>query len=41
MREYVVVAHNEPSIDSLQEDLTTNTNKENIPDRVFDVADPR
>jgi hypothetical protein len=41
MREYVVVAHNEPSIDSLHEDLTTNTNKVNIPDRIVDVADPR
>jgi len=41
MREYVVVAHNEPSIDSLHDDLTTNTNKANIPNRIVDVADPR
>jgi Subtilase family len=42
MREYVVVAPNESSIDSLHQDLTSATvNKDNIPDRVVSVADPR
>ena len=41
MREYVVIAPNEASIDSIHEDLTTASNKVNIPNRVVDVADAR
>jgi hypothetical protein len=41
MKEYIVVAHNEAAIDSLHEDLTTETNKRHVPDRPVDVADPR
>ena len=41
MREYVVVSPNEESIDSLHADLTTTTNKPNIPNRIVEVANPR
>jgi len=41
MREFVVVAPDEASIDSLHADLTTATNKPNIPNRIVEVADPR
>lgn len=47
MKEYIVIAQNEPAIDSLHVDLTRNTredltvNHDTVPDREVEVADPR
>lgn len=41
MKEYVVVAHDEPSIDSIHDDLTDNSGSTTIPTRQVEVADPR